>query len=277
MRRRVDLRPAAALAAVLLLCAAAPAEAQTRGTYPASRSNADVAAWLRRDTPLDPAKVVDISPSSITEITSYEATQEPVGFVAILHAEALDLAIESEEGILSWAIAVELDCPGRRVRLGPMTGFPGRDIRYGPKPIRGGDDDWVAPSPKAPLDNVLRALCDQDFRRPLADTQVVAAAPAPPRAAPAQASARPKPQAVTVAANVQVGASPSLPDAKGILAKVQRKFAGDLQGFQAGVVTVTLDQKTVYRVVISGFRSGSEANRLCETLKAGGQACFVRG
>ena len=302
------MRPSAlGLIAVLTaasLSGATSAEAQSAGTYPASRATPDLVAWLRRDTPLDPAKVVDVSPSSITEVASSEPTTQPVGFVAILHAEALDATIEKAEGILSWAIPVELDCPAHKVRLGAMTGFPGRDIRYGPKTIRGPDDDWVTPAPKAPLDNVLRALCERGFQRPLAaDARIAAqAAPAPvrtpaaaspPAPPPAQARATPVPpppprpalQAVappaksgsTVATAVQVGATPDTSEAKAILARVKGRFPGDLRGLKTDIVTVVLDGKTVYRVVISGFSASAEATGLCATLKAGGQACFVRG
>ena len=314
MRRRFAL----GLAASLLSASALAQTSAPAGSYPVSRSNADVVAWLRRDTPLDPAKVVDVSPSSITEITSYEPTNQPPGFIAILHAEALDPTIEKQEGILSWAIPVEVDCATRRVRLGAMTGFPGRDIRYGPKAIRAADDDWVAPAPKAPLDNVLRALCDRSFPRPLAGVQIAAQsagqpaspsaarqapptapqqaprpAPVPTPAASAPATAqppapRPAPQpslppataAATgpvISAGVQVGGTPDPAEARTILNRVRGKFASQLQDLKIDVVTATVDQKTIYRVVISGFHAMSDANRLCTSLKAGGHACFVRG
>ena len=318
MHRRLALGLAAPLAVVALL-GAESAIAQAAGTYPVSRSNADMAGWLRRDTPIDPAKVVDISPSSVTELTSYEPTAQPPGFIAILHAEALDPAIEKQESILSWAIPVEVDCASRRVRLGAMTGFPGRDIRYAPKPIRAADDDWVAPAAKAPLDNVLRALCDRNFPRPLADVRVAAqttpapvsarpATPAPTQAQPKPAPASPAPAptptprpaaqpapqpptptpappptpapvrsgGATVSTGVQVGGTPDPAEAKSIQAKVRAKFASQLQGLKIDVVTATVDQKTLYRVVITGFQATAEANRLCTALKAGGQACFVR-
>jgi hypothetical protein len=75
---------------------------------------------------------------------------------------------------------------------------------------------------------------------------------------------------------VQVGASPSQDDAKSLLGRVEKKFASDLAGLKTDVTAATVDGKSVYRALISGFAGAGDANRLCEALKAGGQACFVR-
>jgi len=75
---------------------------------------------------------------------------------------------------------------------------------------------------------------------------------------------------------VQVGASPSQDDAKGLIGRVQKKFAGEVSGLKTDVVAATVDGKTVYRALISGFAGAGDANALCEQLKAAGQACFVR-
>jgi cell division protein FtsN len=142
-------------------------------------------------------------------------------------------------------------------------------------------------------------LCDKNFPRPLADVRVAAQAapaakpapspaptPAQPRPAPASpAAAPPSPRPTvqpsarsgsTVSAGVQVGGTPDPSEARAIQTKVRAKFSSQLQGLKIDVVTATADQKTIYRVVITGFQATSEANRLCTTLKAGGQACFVR-
>ena len=75
---------------------------------------------------------------------------------------------------------------------------------------------------------------------------------------------------------VQVGATPSQDDARGLVGRVQKKFAAELSGLKTDVVAATVDGKTVYRALISGFAGAKDANALCEELKAGGQACFVR-
>lgn len=297
----------AGLAIVLTAAGATPAFAQSTAaaTYPASRSLADIASWLRTETPLVASQVVDIGPSAVTAITASAPLGQPRGFTAQVSAETLDPTIGAQDLVLSWSIPVEVDCDRRVVRLGAMTGYPARDLHSSPRVVRDADPDWVGPSPIAPLGAVMRALCDRDFKRPLIggafrqaaagkppkmaatkapepasapapEPAVVAAAPtpkAPPAAKPVPV-AKPGPAVAGLA--VQVGASPSQPDAKGIIGKVQRKFAGDLSGVSTDVVSAEVDGKTVYRAVITGFHAASEATALCEKLKAGGQACFVR-
>ncbi len=305
MRRLATL----GLAAAVIASPAATALGQGLITYPQSNSAADVAAWLKRDTPLQAGQVVDLAASAVTAIMSSQPTREPKGFIAVLHAEALDPAIQAQEGIVSWSIPVEIDCTRRKVRLGAMTGFPGRDLRESPRPIRDADTDWVSPSPRAPLDSVLKALCDPRFHRPLSDLPKVAAQAADPPKAPAVAPAKPLPAPAAesrkpavaaaqpaprpaapaaseprrtapssggVTASVQIGASPSEAEIKSILAKAKKKFPADLKGLRTDAVAVTVDQKVIYRALISGFHTAAEANGLCETLKGGGQACFVR-
>jgi len=74
---------------------------------------------------------------------------------------------------------------------------------------------------------------------------------------------------------VQVGASPSPDDAKGLLARAQKKFPA-IAGFKTEVQTAQVDGKTVYRAAVSGFAAQADATALCDQMKAAGQACFVR-
>lgn len=103
---------------------------------------------------------------------------------------------------------------------------------------------------------------------------------APEGAASAVTSApvrtKPKPPAGGGAFALQIGASPSLPDAQGLLTRFRKKFGADLGGLVTGVTPAQVDGKTVNRVLLSGFSSFKEANAFCKTLTAGGQACFVR-
>jgi cell division septation protein DedD len=193
---------------------------------------------------------------------------------------------------------VEVDCERRAVRLGIMTGYRNRDLRTDPKVLRPADSAFVNPTPSAPLGAVVRALCDRDFRRPLAGGARMAKAPVqkpvgPPltvitpsasaatalkTAAPKPATPKPSPKtgSVSPSIQVQVGASTSLADAKGLLARFRRKFSADLAGLSGDVATAAVDGKTVYRVLVTGFRSASAAKALCGRLQAAGQACFVR-
>jgi hypothetical protein len=168
-----------------------------------------------------------------------------------------------------------------------MTGFHSRDLRSEPKTLRPADTAFVKPTPNAPLGAVIRALCDSDFRRPLAGGRIKFVANAPDVArsakAPAPAAApepAPAPAAKAAAAggpvSVQIAASPSLPDAKGLLARFKARSPDLLSGLTTEVATVEVAGRTVHRALISGFATGAEAARFCEALKAHGQACFVR-
>jgi hypothetical protein len=160
---------AAGLAIALAAAGATPAFAQSpaNATYPASRSLADIASWLRTDTPLIASQVVDIGPSAVTAVTASTPTGQPRGFTAQISAETLDPTIGVQDLVLSWSIPVEVDCDKRLVRLAAMTGYPARDLHTAPRIVREPDPNWVAPSPAAPLGAVMRALCDRDFKRPL--------------------------------------------------------------------------------------------------------------
>jgi len=306
---------AVGLATVLAIGVAAGAKADPLNvTYPPSRALPDIARWLGNDTPLQLSQVVDVGPSAVTAVTSSTPTGSPRGFKANISAEALDPAIGRQEEIVSWTIPVDVDCEKRQVRLGDMTGYPSRDLKSAPRIVRSADNAWVSPSATAPLGAVLRSLCDRDFRRPFAGTARMAAKPAePPK--PAKAAGPPPvvltespptaPQPLTAAVTrtakaipsptpaptsastskaghgtsssvVQVGASPSQDDAKSLLARVQKRFPDALAGFKTEVQTAQLEGKTVYRAVINGFAGQADATTLCEQLKAGGQACFVR-
>src|SRR5205823_3765789 len=136
-----------------------------------------------------------------------------------------------------------------------------RDLHTSPRVVRDADKTWVAPSAAAPLGAVQRALCDRDFKRPLiggsfrtasakpakapakapepADAPAATAAEiaqpkattpkaAPPKAAPPAPTLRAQAATGPTGLAVQVGASPSLPDAKGLMLKVVKKHAGEL-------------------------------------------------
>ncbi|MFL5295462.1 MAG: SPOR domain-containing protein [Phenylobacterium sp.] len=291
------------LACVAAMALAAPAVAQTAASYPRSRALPDVAAWLSSDTPLQLSQVVDVGPSAITAVTMATPTGQPRGFQASIAAEALDPTISRQEEIVSWTIPVEIDCERRSVRLGDMTGYRARDLKTAPRVVRAADGTWVTPSSSAPLGAVVRAMCDRDFKRPFAGMKRVAAKtpearPGPP---PTVVNLQPPkgetPLAAAVAANkpaspppaaaapvkhgdspfvVQVGASPSQDDAQGLLGRVQKRFSAALAGLKADVVSAQVAGKTVYRAQITGFAGAGSASALCEQLKAGGQACFVR-
>ena len=197
--------------AAVALAIAGPAPGQTPGqgppvSYPPSRSLADVFAWLRKDTPIAPAQVVDVSPSAVTAIVSSAPTGKPRGFLATIASEAVNPEIVTHDGIASWSIPAEVDCDRRQVRLGAMTGFRNRDLRSESRVLRPADTAFVTPTPTAPLGAVVRALCDRDFKRPIANPRAKKSGP-PPLVV---AQGKPPPAVISARENPQ-GANPTSP------------------------------------------------------------------
>ena len=117
--------------------------------------------------------------------------------------------------------------------------------------------------------------------------RAVATAPAPPQPAvkaPAAAPApAPAPAAVAAApaaggaAMVQIGAYSSTALADRGYSEVAAAFPGPMAGKSKRVETLARDGKTLYRGLIGGFASRSAAQAFCDTLKASGRTCLVRG
>ena len=258
--------------------------------------------------------MVDAGPSAVTAVTSAAPTGEPRGFLANIAAEALDPSIGKQEDILSWTIPVEIDCDKRQVRIGDMTGYGSRDLKSAPRVVRAADNTWVTPSSTAPLGAVLRSMCDRDYKRPFgggARWPPSRPRPRPPTGAAAgswstcsRPSRRPRsptpwpptgrkaaagagfarpPAAAPIAHGtspfaVQVGASPSQDDARALLDARAEEVRGGalcgLQGRRRQPPRWTARPSTARRS--PALRARGAANALCDQLKAGGQACFVR-
>jgi hypothetical protein len=73
---------------------------------------------------------------------------------------------------------------------------------------------------------------------------------------------------------VQLAAPASEQEANDTMARLEKKFAAELDGRHTAVEKADSNGRTVYRVRIVGLAS-DDANVLCSRLKAGGGACFV--
>jgi hypothetical protein len=148
---------------------------------------------------------------------------------------------------------------------------------------------------KPPADAPIRAVQAAPPPEPKAPRAAPALRPTLPPAKPAVVASAPASNAKSAASKapvtkapaskapigggsiaVQVGASPSLPDIQGLLARFKKKFAGEMGGLTGSVATLEVDGKTVNRALISGFGSNAEASAFCKKLSAEGQACFIR-
>src|SRR3546814_7273546 len=77
---------------------------------------------------LSPAQVVAVSASAVTAVLGTIKTAEPKGLRMALRTEAIDPQVSAREGVLSWHMQVEVDCPGHKLRTGPTTGYAGRNL-----------------------------------------------------------------------------------------------------------------------------------------------------
>jgi cell division protein FtsN len=111
--------------------------------------------------------------------------------------------------------------------------------------------------------------------------RVAAAAPAAPAPAPAvKAPAAPVATATAAAAGamVQIGAYSSAALADKGYSDVAAAFPGPMGGKSKRVEPVArAGQATLYRGLIGGFASRADAQAFCDTLKASGRTCLVRG
>jgi hypothetical protein len=282
-----------------LAVSAAAAEAPG---FPKALDGEPLLSWLKSETDILPSQVVAISPSAVSAVVS--TYPESYGSRVVVRAEALTPEAQAREGVLSWHVSVNADCARRKVKLGETTGYPERNLLGGGRAIRAAEADWRTPQPRTALDNVWRVACDKTFRRPFQEDAPAKAAeaarppaspaepkPAAPKAAPPKPQPKPEPKPAAPAAVapkpapparpragrsgavVQISASDSEAAAHADIARIFEKLGG--RGTR--VEKATVKGRVVYRAVITGFDSTSEAARFCETLKAGGQNCFARG
>ena len=109
--------------------------------------------------------------------------------------------------------------------------------------------------------------------------KVVAHPPAKPKpvqtadaGADATATTAPAPAAGSFA--VQLAAPASEQEAKDVSARLQKKFASELDGHAPGIYKAEKGDKSVFRVRVSNM-SQDDAKGLCSKLQAGGGSCFV--
>jgi len=288
-------RVAGAVAVVVGLACVGPVLAQDNPPiYPPSLDREPLLAWLQRETDITPDRVVAVTPQAVTSVVSTFPAMPGTGPRVVIRAEALSAETAAQTGALSWHVSLNADCEARRVRLGDATGYAERNLLGERKLLRAGDSNWRPPEKGTALEAAWRYACEAGFKGPFqgeglkvakADAPPATTAPAPEpkpvaKPEPAAAPAAPKPKPVAQAPTttpargrsglvVQVGASTSEAEAKGLLKTLGR-------GREGWVETATVDGKVWRRAVVGGFADGAEATRFCADLKAAGRSCFVR-
>jgi hypothetical protein len=268
--------------AFVWLAGAGSAAAQNAPVFPASLDRGPLLAWMQRETDILADRVVAVTPQALTSVVSTFPAAPGTSPRVVIRAEAMSAEAYAHTGALSWHVSLNADCESRKVRLGETTGYAERNLLGERRTLRVSETSWRTPEPGTALEAAWRAACEKDFKGPFhaaavrvaqADPPVAAAAPAPTAAAktpapPAKASS-PRSRAGTV---VQVGATTSEAEARGLLSAMQARLGGR----EAWVETASVDGKLWRRAVVGGFADSAEAARFCASLKAEGRGCFVR-
>jgi len=275
-------RGVGAVAAGVWWAVAGAAVAQTAPAFPASLDRGPLLAWLQRETDIMPERVVAVTPQALTSVVSTFPAAAGSAPRVVIRAEALSAETVAHTGALSWHVSLSADCQGRRVRLGETTGYQDRNLLGERNVLRMAESEWRKPEPGTALEAAWRSVCQADFKGPFQAAAVKVAQADAPAAAPVSAAPQPaaaataRPAAPKAARSggmvVQVGASTSEVEARGLLKALDASLAGR----EAWVETAQVDGKTWRRAVVGGFADAADAARFCAGLKAAGRGCFVR-
>ncbi|WP_231754736.1 SPOR domain-containing protein, partial [Phenylobacterium sp. CCH9-H3] len=261
---------------------AGSAAAQNAPVFPTSLDRGPLLAWMQRETDILPERVVAVTPQALTSVVSTFPAAPGTSPRVVIRAEAMSAEAYAHTGALSWHVSLNADCESRKVRLGETTGYAERNLLGERRMLRVSEPDWRTPEPGTALEAAWRAACQKDFKGPfqaaavtVAQADAPSAPPAPTAAAKDPAprpAARPAPPRSRTGMVVQVGATTSEAEARGLLNALQARLGGR----QAWVETASVDGKLWRRAVVGGFADGAEAARFCADLKAEGRGCFVR-
>jgi hypothetical protein len=218
--------------------------------------------------------------------TAIISPRPPAGSGGSVELKAVALSPEAvaRGGARAWRMRLAVDCHETRIRQGPTLGYADPAGLDDGAELRPGDADWTTPSFGTTLYAAWRAVCDPAFQPPLAPSQVAAISqPSTPNAPAAaseavaiapQATPRPAPQRGPNAA--QVVSSPAAKDSERTLAQLRQRFPQAFAGRDTQVQRAQVSGRTVYRGLVVGFASRSQAQDFCGALKARGQDCLAR-
>jgi len=205
------LRLAAIPLAVAGLAGAAWAQSE-EAEFPASIAPAEIAAWMKRNTDIDPASIVAITPSAVTGVLSSISTPEGPSIRRVnLRSEALSRAAFEQDHALSWTSVVEVDCKKRLARLGRTMVYAERNLIGDGRETVAASPAWIKPIVGGAAHNAMLKVCDGKMINPLAGGTRVAAAP--PAKAPTQPAPKAAPAAKVAPAPKAVPKTPAKPPA----------------------------------------------------------------
>ncbi len=299
------LRPAWWVGMALAAACASVAFAQSESVeFPAGTAPAELTPWLKRNTDLELATIIAITPTAVTGVLSSISTPAgPTIRQVNLRSESISRADFERSQVLSWTSVIEVDCQARKARLGRTMSYRLRNLVGDGRETVAANPAWITPIPGGPADRVMLKVCDGKTINPLTGAGVrvavakppaqaptaqiappplskAAVAPAPKPAAPAPKPTVPPPPKPTAPKSkpvapgkvlIQVAATGSEADAKRALAEVQKRRAPPA-GVSSRVERTVVEGRTFYRAQFVGFASEADARAYC---KAASPGCLV--
>jgi len=197
---------------------------------------------------------IAVTPGEGVSVEVLRIARQPPLLEVTLDVEVVDADRAQIQGFSSMRTTAEVNCKEGldRVREVQVFDRPNLAGQARPKNVKAA---WVRPSTDAYMSSVVRKVCGGPSP-PQA---------APPRKLPAAASAE--------GASVQIASSPSEVDARRRLAGFDGKLPANLA---TRIEVAAVGGHKVYRSVIGGFGSLSEARQFCNSLIAGAKDCLVR-
>jgi hypothetical protein len=266
------------------LAAAAPAQPGGANLMPAFPDTSDrrlITRWLVDTAGFPAGAPVDLGPESAVLVE----TDSTAGLRAGLHnvrfrEEAITADFVSRTGGRSISGSGQVDCNEGLVRAGALTLFLGTGLKGERVATLPAQETWRTPPAGGLFDRVVETVCDDATPPPPTTAQAAPRPPAapPPTAAPGAAPVQTAPSGPvrTGRVTVQVGAFATREQARTGLSRATSLAAGQLEGRTTEVAAATVNNAQVYRALIHGFVTRSEAQAFCARLQARGQPCLVR-
>lgn len=210
------------LFAIGVSCAAGAATAQE---FPASIEQAALAAWLPRNTDIDPRTIVSTGGGRVISVVRRGPGAVSGEQRVTVRTEIVTRQAAEQSGALSETQDLTVDCKGRRVKAGQMWSFSRRNLQGTTKTIEGWSE-WAATEPGTTLARIVDAACGgrstasgqaappAPSRDPLAAAAFSGGGDAPVSTSPATSTA-PPPEAVETQPLPDPAPLPSPPEVGG--------------------------------------------------------------
>jgi hypothetical protein len=259
--------------ALAALAAARTASADVAGDNQAAKAT----AWLERTLGVRVERIIDLSERRLVALTRVEP-QPPSNWRLTVHIETFgvsDPLIPASSDLQFFA-----NCPSRRFHVERIENFTENGDRGGQSTTFGGSE-WTEARAGSLEARIVDAVCaPRTAATEIAPPEAPPVLPAPPPAPPAAIAAA-SPRDVSPANHASGRARVQL--FAGATRDIAERFAAALparaplaNGRPVSVEPATVRGRMVYRVVLGGLPSDSDAARLCAQFKASGQDCFVR-